>query len=379
MGFSVRIAPGVRVRASSRGLRTSIGGRGARISVGGGATRLSAGAGPIRYSTTVNAGRGRASSPRSATASNATSSAATSRAAGGASPAALAKAERAEELLAQAHALSVIHRTAFPPATRPIAAAAPQRDADEVAALRARHIKDAMAGVSIFARRARAEARTRGQQAADAELETARRAREADQQVVQVDLDQQWQALLAGDPAVVLATLAEAFADNEAPAAPLDVNGAEVTIAVLAPPPSIVPEQMPAVTEAGNLSLRKVPARQRAAMHTNAVMAHVLVTLRETFAVAPSLHAARVVVLADEGPDAYGKARLQATLAGRWTRADLDDVAWDDVEAHTIATGTATGLLIDHKATTGLQPLDLEDQPDIAGLIERVDADELIT
>ena len=379
MGFSVKIAPGVRVRASSRGLRTSIGGRGARISVGGGATRLSAGAGPIRYSTTVNTGRRRATGPRPATASNATSSAATSRAAGGPSPAALAKAQRAEDLLAQAHALTVIHRTAFPPATRPIAPPPPQPDAGEVAALRTRHIKDALAGVSIFARRARAQARTRGEQAADAELESARRAREANQRAVQAGLDQQWQALLAGDPAVVLATLAEAFADNEAPAAPLDVNGAEVTIAVLAPPPSIVPEQMPATTDAGNLSLRKVPARQRAAMHTAAVMAHVLLTLREAFAVAPSLETARVVVLADDGRDAYGKTRRRAVLAGRWARADLAEVAWEQVEAHTIATGTATELLINHKATTGLQPLNLDDQPDIAALIERVDAEELTT
>ena len=43
MGFSVKIAPGVRVRASSRGIRTSIGPRAARLHVGGGRTGFSTG------------------------------------------------------------------------------------------------------------------------------------------------------------------------------------------------------------------------------------------------------------------------------------------------------------------------------------------------
>ena len=45
MSFSVKIAPGVRVRASSRGVRTSIGPRVARVHVGAGRTGISTGAG----------------------------------------------------------------------------------------------------------------------------------------------------------------------------------------------------------------------------------------------------------------------------------------------------------------------------------------------
>src|SRR6476659_4494305 len=66
MGFSVRIAPGVRVRASSRGVRTSLGPRAARVHVGGGRTGFSTGVGPVTYNTGVSGGQ-RRSSPRSRT------------------------------------------------------------------------------------------------------------------------------------------------------------------------------------------------------------------------------------------------------------------------------------------------------------------------
>ena len=47
-GFlSFKIAPGVRVSASSRGLRTHLGPRVARVHVGGGRTGVSTGGGPF--------------------------------------------------------------------------------------------------------------------------------------------------------------------------------------------------------------------------------------------------------------------------------------------------------------------------------------------
>jgi hypothetical protein len=65
----------------------------------------------------------------------------------------------------------------------------------------------------------------------------------------------------------------------------------------------------------------------------------VLVTLRETFAVAPGINAARMIVLATGGPDAYGKPRLECIMGGRWTRAALDGVHWHDIDAATILQG----------------------------------------
>lgn len=53
MGFSLRVAPGIRIRASSRGLRTSIGPRAARLHFGAGRAGMSTGIGPVGYYTSI--------------------------------------------------------------------------------------------------------------------------------------------------------------------------------------------------------------------------------------------------------------------------------------------------------------------------------------
>ena len=51
MGFSVQMAPSVRVRVLSSGVRTSVGSGAIRVHIGGGAPAFSSGAGPVTYST----------------------------------------------------------------------------------------------------------------------------------------------------------------------------------------------------------------------------------------------------------------------------------------------------------------------------------------
>ncbi len=64
MGFGIRLAPGIRLSASSRGLRMGIGPRIARVHVGAGRTGFSSGIGPISYYTSVGGRRRRATGPR---------------------------------------------------------------------------------------------------------------------------------------------------------------------------------------------------------------------------------------------------------------------------------------------------------------------------
>jgi Protein of unknown function (DUF4236) len=59
MGFSFKVAPGVRIRASNRGLRASVGPRVARVHVGAGRTSMSSGLGPVSLYHTVGKARGR--------------------------------------------------------------------------------------------------------------------------------------------------------------------------------------------------------------------------------------------------------------------------------------------------------------------------------
>lgn len=59
MGFNFKIAPGVKIRASSRGLSASVGPRAARVHFGAGGTGVSTGVGPVSLCQSVGGGRGR--------------------------------------------------------------------------------------------------------------------------------------------------------------------------------------------------------------------------------------------------------------------------------------------------------------------------------
>lgn len=237
MGFSVKIAPGVRVRASSRGVRTSIGPRVARVHVGAGRTGISTGAGPVGFYAAVGrAGRGAGSRGKSPSLASLQRQAAAAR-----------KAEEAQRLAAALREILNVHRQEFPPAPRPIASAPTPPDEREI---RSRHEHAALQGIGAFKRAERAAAKQHAAAAAVAELAALRQQAETAAAQAQAGLDAQWRQLLANDPDTVISTLAEAFEDNEAPAAPICVDSDEVSLAVLVPADSVVPERMPATTQA---------------------------------------------------------------------------------------------------------------------------------
>jgi hypothetical protein len=368
MGFSVKIAPGVRVRASSRGIRTSIGPRAARLHVGGGRTGFSTGVGPVGYYMSLGGGGGRRPAARRPSAGSYQRQLTVS-------PAAAAKTEEVQRLARLFQALLNIHREVFSPAQPPVAPPPPMPDPD---AIRAHHRKAALAGIGWFKRRERAAAEEWANRAADAEMQ----ARWADAQRMQAeyqaDLDAWWSALLRNEPETVIGTLAEAFEDNEAAAAPLGVEGDAVSIVVLAPSDSIVPERMPGTTASGNLSLRKLNKGERAALYMEAVMGHAIVTIKEALAVAPGIEQVRLIALRHLGSDAYGRPNLECLLAGRWTRQAFNGVAWAAADATLVAQDTASEFVVKLRAGKELQPLNLDAHPDIRQLLNIVDVEDLI-
>lgn len=367
MGFSFKVAPGVRIRASSRGIRTSMGPRAARVHVGAGRTGFSSGAGPVSFYTSLGGGRrggGRSGSRPPSMASYQRQFAAAE------------KAQEAQRLAAAFREILNVHRTEFPPASPPVAPAPSLPDPRTV---RRRHERDALAGIGLLQRAARAEAKEGAGRAAEAELAAARQQAIEQQAALQRQLDQHWQQLCTNDPEVVLATLAEAFEDNEAPAAPVAVDGAELALVVLAPPYDVVPERMPDLTQAGNLTLRKLPKGERSALYGLLVFGHLLVTMREAFAVAPGITAIRSVVLRHAGTDAYGRPRLECLLAGRFLRSAFDGVRWRDADASRIVQDTATELLVNLRRGAELQPINLSKEPEIQKVIDHVDFEELLS
>ena len=372
MGFSVKIAPGVRVRASSRGVRTSIGPRVARVHVGAGRTGLSTGAGPVGLYTALGRTRRRpASRGKSPSIASLQRQAAAARKA----EAAAQKAEEAQRLAAALREILNVHRQEFPPAQWPIASAPTPPDEREI---RSRHEHAALQGIGLFKRAERAAAKQRAAVAAVAELAALRQQAETAAAQAQAGLDAQWRQLLANDPDTFISTLAEAFEDNEAPAAPISVDSDEVSLAVLVPADSAAPERMPATTQAGNLTLRKLPKGERASLYALLIAGCVLVTLREAFAVAPGINAARVVTLRADGPDAYGNPRLECLVAGRWTRTSFQGVRWEDADAGTILQDTADELIANMRRTE-LLPIDLSKETQIAAVLASIDTAELLS
>lgn len=369
MGFYFKIAPGVRIRASKGGMRVGIGPRAARVHVGGYRTGVSTGAGP--FTLYRNAGRSRSTRGHRSSGSHRSAPSRTSIAA---AQRQLAQASAASEAQQTADALDHIlslHRAAFPPTTPPTA---PPPSPPDEAAIRARHNQTALDGISIVHRAKRAQAREAAESASLAEIADARTTADADQARAQRELDRHWAALGANDPDVVLATLAEAFADNETPAAAVGVTGDHVAVVVLVPGPDVLPERMPTRTPSGKPSFKPPTKTVRNRWYVNLVCGHLLATVRETFAVAPAIDVVRAAVVRLTPADAYGNRRHEVLVAATLARATLDGVAWDATEAGDIVDDIATEKLFRLSGQAKeLVPVDIRHEPDLVAVLAIID------
>jgi hypothetical protein len=136
---------------------------------------------------------------------------------------------------------------------------------------------------------------------------------------------------------------------------------------------------MPGRTQAGNLTLRKLPKGERSALYGRLVFGHLLVTMREAFAVA--LASRRSVrscsAMGVQTPTA--SRGWECLLAGRFLRSAFDGVRWQhDADASRIIQDSATELLVNLRRGTELQPVNLSKEPEIQEVIDLVDFDELL-
>jgi hypothetical protein len=185
------------------------------------------------------------------------------------------KLERAQDLLTAFKSIINLHREEFTLATAPIVPAPKPVNYSEI--LR-RYEREALRGVKFFHRSARASALAEAGKAAtlEADLESEKQRREHAE--LQRQLDEQWNRLLANDPDTVFATLTEAFEDNETPAAVAGVEHAEVSVVLMASDLDAIPERIPEITDAGNVSLRKMTKTMRNSFYLGLVCGHVLRT-----------------------------------------------------------------------------------------------------
>ena len=358
MGFGIRIAPGVRISASRRGLRAGIGPRAARIHVGAGRTGFSTGAGPVTYWTT--GGRRRSSGRRRSTATR-------SRGPSKATLAALARqqreAERAEqiaELEQTERALVTVHLEDFPVLGLPDNPPPVALTVDEVGR---ELVAEAVEGLGWWKVSQRRRAKAKAKVAAPAETE-ARNRRAVEEHAAELAEDTAYyEAVLANDPEAVLAELEDAFDDNESPAAPIDCRDGVASVVILFAGISTVPEQKPARTPSGRPTLARRTKTERNALYLEAMASTILATVREGYASAPNLQEIRIVVVRrSESPTASDD--LETIYVGsfpesakRWDWEQLRPVVMVALDAN---------LLVIKGQAKEVSPIDLTDEPEVA-------------
>lgn len=364
VSFAFTVAPEVRLRLSARGLRASVGSRAARLHIAGRAG-APAGAGPITlYQSLGRPGRPPAARRGTIAARQRQLAQAT-------------QVDEAQKLNVAFQAILHLHQNAPPPVGPPVA---PEPAPVDAAAVRRRLRKAALRGLGIFKRAERARARLAADRAAGTEVEELTERGRREREHVQVELDRRWTALCDNDPDVVLCTLAEAFEDNEAPAAAVSVDGSVLGLAVLVPGIEVVPERMPRMTENGGLTIQRITKTTRAAFYRLVVCGHLLATLREAFAVAPGITAIRAAVIRQSAPDGEGRRRPECLFAGRFARHAMENVLWAHANAAEIVIDTVSEA---HFRLTGrtkeLAPLDLAEEGELALLLGAVEPEELAT
>lgn len=351
---SFRVSKGVRISASSRGLRAHVGPRGSRLHMGGGRTGVSTGAGPFTYYTSGGSGS------RSGT-----------RTSGGPTKAPLAQAQKEEEfqrLRRELLSILEIHRVDFPAAQKPIL---PPPDLPKIDHFLERREKEMLAGISLLKRAERKEAKSRARHLASQDLEAETQRQIAQHEEDQAEIDAEWDRLNANDPETVIAIIDAAFEDNDAPAAPVDVDDSTLNLVVLAPTIDEIPEQKPAVTPSGKPTVKKMTKQERFDMYLTLVCGHALATIKEALAVAPGVSDVKAVVVRQSGPNVYGDTGMEALLAAKYARSNLDRVRWQEALPSDIVQEAADDLLWNLKGRPPqMQPLDLDDEPELKSFID---------
>lgn len=141
-----------------------------------------------------------------------------------------------------------LHRQEFRAAQPPVATPVEPVDEDEI---ERRCLKRELGGISWFKHKERRAANRLARAEAAQEIAEERKRREETRERMQRELDEHWRLLCENDPNTVMETLEAAFADNEAPAAPINCKDGRATVVLLIEGEELVPERVPSVTGSG--------------------------------------------------------------------------------------------------------------------------------
>jgi len=194
--------------------------------------------------------------------------------------------------------------------------------------------------------------------------------RRAEHELLQRQADQRWEALLGHDAETVMAALEEAYEGNQAPAACLDVGTDRgvryATVMVLFPPVEAIPEKRAAFTPTGRPTMKARTKTDRNGLYLAALGSTVLATVREGFAVTPSVQEFRLVAVRTSS------AALEAVFAGRFPRHRFGTAGWESLDPAAVLVGLPDSLLRRVGRTGEVAALDLSAEPPLAELMTAV-------
>jgi hypothetical protein len=359
MGFGLRIAPGVRVSASGRGLRAGIGPRAARIHVGGGRPGVSTGAGPLTLFGPVRGTQRRSPSVSSYERQ-------------------VRAAERQQQLEAVAAVdqalvhLCRAHLEDFPEAEHP---AAPAPESVDPKAIQKVLRDEATEGISALSFGKRRQAKQQADAKVDAAIAKEEKRRAMEQIDTQKKLDEVWEKLRANDAGTILAVLEVAFEDNEAPAAAVHADRDQVQVLVRWPQlDSVVGERKLATTPTGRPTNHKRSKSERNRLYIEALASNALATTKEAFAMCPAVNSVALMVIRGQDDPATGHTQLQVLFNGVIERDWLKKLNWKRIEAGAALESVPGGELRLGGRTRELQPLALDTKVEksLSGLAEQL-------
>lgn len=317
--LSLKVAPGVRFSASSRGLRGHLGPRAARVHVGGGRTGVSTGAGPLTVYEPLGG------PPRKSTQ--------------GMTPRQVERLRQVEAAARQFAQLENLHRQEFSEPVREVVVTA---KLPKFAKLVATAEKQTLQGVGRFQRDVRKARKADAHQLAERWAMDLMTIAEGERRSRQGVIDQAWSNLHSNDPTVVASALEAAHRVSARPLSVCAVEDGEAHLVLRVDGPELVPGLKPATTPSGAPTLHKVTKTDRAAWHRQVVASQVLLAAKEAMAAAPGLLAVRVVAVDYAG----------VTLLGTHvTRDALNAADWRQ-DAWTILTRLDGALRCDLRGRT---------------------------
>ncbi len=209
------------------------------------------------------------------------------------SPAAQAKLHQAFHAHDALTSLMAAGRERFQPATRPVL---PAPSPTDPAPLEAAEWAARKSQASIWRRGERKRLRLEAAAAARASADQHRRR--------QVEADAWWERLSRGEERTLTAALKEAFADNPAPVDIICAEENEAALVLRLPGPGVLPERKAHVTPGGKATTKAWTKTELADVYAELLGAHLLATLRESWAVGSSLSDIRVIGVRGRGSSA---------------------------------------------------------------------------